>query len=191
MATSLTRLGLYGNNVGADGVASLAPALSRLLRLEDLSLSYNAIGAGGAAALAPALGLLSRLRHLSLDGNPVGDEGVSQLVPVLARLPRLRSVSLGEPHAMSERGTAALLAGLPTSVSVLFDRGCERIRRRQAELQRKNRGKRLKQLSVTCLCVLCTCQLLRCVEQRPVSRNLLLGSMSFSLALSLFRIERE
>ena len=152
--TALKALEVSWNGIGADGVAALAPALSCLTALSRLGLEYNGIGAAGAAALAPALGLLSRLCHLLLDDNPVGDEGVSQLVPALARLPRLRSVSLREPHKISRRGRAALLRGLPTSVTVLFLLGCER--RQLAEQRRMDRRVWLITVSVVCVWKLCT-----------------------------------
>ena len=93
--SNLTTLDLDRNNIGLDGVRSLAP----LSRLNTLYLVRNNIGDDGAQALTvftkltslylptnnigdkgvQALAQLSDLAVLSLDSNPVGDDGVQAL----------------------------------------------------------------------------------------------------------------
>ena len=103
------------NDVGADGAASLAPALSPLSRLAFLSLYDNGIGAAGAAALAPALGRLTALTLLHLTDNNIGDDGLQQLAPALARLTRLKTLDISGNGAQHPAKNA-MHARLPATV---------------------------------------------------------------------------
>jgi hypothetical protein len=57
-----------GNDVRADGAASLALALASMTHLTSFDLSYNYVEAAGAASLAPSLGRMTQLKSLELHG---------------------------------------------------------------------------------------------------------------------------
>jgi hypothetical protein len=71
------------NNLGAQGVLSLAAVLDNNATLTSLGLSWNNIGAKGARLLAPT-GLCPRhnnatLTSLGLNGNNIGAQGAHSL----------------------------------------------------------------------------------------------------------------
>ena len=111
-------LHLNGNNVGADGAAALAPALTRLSQLAHLSLSSNDVGSPGAAALAPALGRLTALTTLCVSNNNFSPDDMAHLAPALARLPHLESLFLTthvRGHWRRDPNPAAFRAWLPAT----------------------------------------------------------------------------
>ena len=67
--TTLTNLGLQGNNIGPAGAVSLATALKTNTTLTNLDLSYNNIGSAGAESLATALKTNTTLTNLDVGGN--------------------------------------------------------------------------------------------------------------------------
>jgi len=87
--TTLTTLDLYGNNIGAEGAAALATALTTNTILTTLNLCWNGIGAEGAAALARALTTNTSLTTLDLGSNGIG---TAQLDLVETQLERNRAL---------------------------------------------------------------------------------------------------
>jgi Ran GTPase-activating protein (RanGAP) involved in mRNA processing and transport len=87
--TSLQKLDLGSNNIGAEGAASLADALKANTSLQILDLRYNVIGASGAAgaagaaALADALKANTSLQTLYLGVNNIGTEGAAAIADAL------------------------------------------------------------------------------------------------------------
>ncbi|KAJ8609808.1 hypothetical protein CTAYLR_007183 [Chrysophaeum taylorii] len=75
VASQVTELNLYNNNIGDRGAETLAAALPKSLRV--LRLSFNNIGDRGAEALADALP--ASLVRLYLDFNMIGPRGVKRL----------------------------------------------------------------------------------------------------------------
>ena len=86
--TRLVHLDLGDNSMDDDGVAALARSLRRLTALTVLDLENNLIGSSD-AALAPALTCLSRLAELSLTETAPGP-GVSASLGELTALTHLR-----------------------------------------------------------------------------------------------------
>ena len=67
--TTLTNLGLQGNNIGPAGAESLATALKTNTTLTNLNLSLNNIGPAGTESLATALKTNTTLTNLDVGGN--------------------------------------------------------------------------------------------------------------------------
>jgi Leucine-rich repeat (LRR) protein len=95
--TQLLSLNLWGNQIGAEGAASL----TALTQLTSLNLGGNEIGAEGAAALAA----LTQLTSLNMAHNQIGDEGAA----ALAALTQLTSLDLWA-NKIGAEGAAALAA---------------------------------------------------------------------------------
>ncbi len=76
-------------------VASLLPHLQIFTSLRRLDLGYNYLGAKGIMALAPSLQLMKHMQHLDLQGNYMCIEGVEALVPILMQLTELRQLHMG------------------------------------------------------------------------------------------------
>ena len=95
--TQLTSLNLVGNEIGAEGAASLAA----LTQLTSLDLESNQIGDAGAAALAA----LTQLTSLNMARNQIGAEGAA----ALAALTQLTRLDL-RINQIGAEGTAALAA---------------------------------------------------------------------------------
>jgi hypothetical protein len=95
--TQLLSLNLWGNQIGAEGAASL----TALTQLTSLNLVGNEIGAEGAASLAA----LTQLTSLNLGGNEIRDKGAASL----AALTQLTSLNLWN-NKIGDEGAAALAA---------------------------------------------------------------------------------
>ena len=121
---ALERLGIFIDDNGDEGVASLADGLrrGRLPSLRRLSLVYAQIGPQGATALASALTkrALPSLEIFNLYGNPLGDAGLAALLPALRRLPPLKGLGLTQPTA----GNLKSLEELWLDRNQITDAGC-------------------------------------------------------------------
>ena len=107
-----------GNNkLGSEGIQALAPAISRLSRLASLDLSGNSSGKAGAAALASSLRHLTALTALALPNNELGSQGIQSLAPALSHLSRLASLDLSY-NDIEAAGAAALASSLRTLTSL-------------------------------------------------------------------------
>ena len=73
-AESIEELYLSKNNIGAKGMAILAPAIAKLSNLRVLGVRYNSLGLEGTRQLAPALSKLQKLRDLGIGANDLSDE---------------------------------------------------------------------------------------------------------------------
>ncbi|XP_032087052.1 MHC class II transactivator isoform X2 [Thamnophis elegans] len=82
------------NEIGDEGVGSLARVLPRLASLETLNLSRNKITDQGAELLAGALPSLGSLKTLSLYENNIGDAGAERVAEVLPQMCALRVLDL-------------------------------------------------------------------------------------------------
>lgn len=82
----LKYLYLYGNSLGDEGLAALAPALRRehAPALRELHLSTNGIGSEGVRALAELCHPSPKLAALSLHDNRISDEGVFALADAIS-----------------------------------------------------------------------------------------------------------
>ena len=76
---ALTKLHIYGNEIGDTGAASIAQALSFNSSLNFLNLRRNQIGDTGAASIAQAFTFNSTLTELNLDENQVSMESLSSI----------------------------------------------------------------------------------------------------------------
>jgi Ran GTPase-activating protein (RanGAP) involved in mRNA processing and transport len=84
---SLTTLKLGYNDLGDDGLRTLANGIARHGALESLDLGFNNIGDNGCRALAEAITAqpmsLSRLRTLYLAGNVLGEDGALAIAKIV------------------------------------------------------------------------------------------------------------
>jgi Ran GTPase-activating protein (RanGAP) involved in mRNA processing and transport len=76
----LLTLDLRENQIGNKGAQSIANALSNQCTLTDLNLSDNQIGNDGARSLAHSLALNSHLKRLLLYANLIGDSGAESFL---------------------------------------------------------------------------------------------------------------
>ena len=86
---ALTTLNLDWNQIGNEGVISLAAALPNCPALTDLHLDSNRIGNEGVIMLAAALPNCPTLKTLYLGDNRIGNEGAISLVAALPNCPLL------------------------------------------------------------------------------------------------------
>ena len=93
--TTLTNLGLQGNNIGPAGAVSLATALKTNTTLTNLDLSYNNIGSAGAESLATALKTNTTLTNLNLSLNNIGPAGTESLATALKTNTTLTNLDVG------------------------------------------------------------------------------------------------
>ena len=101
--SSLAMLGLGGNNIGAEGVQSLARVLGQCPSLAMLDLENNGLGPEGVRCLAQVLGQCSSLSTLDLAYNGCGHDGARGLAQVLRQCTSLSSLHL-EGNGFYESG---------------------------------------------------------------------------------------
>lgn len=120
--SNLEQLTFVGNQIGDDGIGTLAETALResgLAKLIHLNLGTNDITDVGCERLARALkdGAFPRLIHLSLAVNQLGDRGITELA-LCAGAPsfkaRLKYLGLGA-NQIGNRGISALGIAIATS----------------------------------------------------------------------------
>ncbi|HBN22044.1 MAG TPA: hypothetical protein DD412_02250, partial [Holosporales bacterium] len=104
---NLRTLNLEDNNLGENGVVTLATPLRFLTNLEDFYLDGNNFGERGMRLLAPILETFTSLKTLGLDDNSIGEGGMQAFAPGLKLLTNLRALNLGKNN-LGEGGMQAL-----------------------------------------------------------------------------------
>jgi len=79
---------LEGNQIGSDG----AKAFVLYGNLTQIYLGQNDIGPEGAAGLAEALTKSNQLKKISLEGNRIGNDGATALIEVLEKLDKEKTL---------------------------------------------------------------------------------------------------
>ncbi len=118
MNSTLTRLSIENNLIGALGAQSLAAALNINATLKSLDLSSNHIGAEGARSLATALDNNATLTRLNLSANDIGAQGARALATALDNNTTLMSLDLTGNNIGAE-GARSLAASLHNNTTVL------------------------------------------------------------------------
>jgi Ran GTPase-activating protein (RanGAP) involved in mRNA processing and transport len=109
---SLVTLHVSGNEMGSDGAAALAGAITKLshtCHLRDLDLSGNEIGAEGWASLAMCFKTTTSITSLDLSCNLGATQGAKALAEVLPTLTTLRRFVVNDCR-LGDAG-AAILCG--------------------------------------------------------------------------------
>jgi len=108
----LDRIDLSGNNLGDDGTAKIAKAISNRgkLSMVDLHLSFNGIGSGGTGTIMNKL-LQHNLVTLSLDNNTIGDAGCQLVAGSLTSMHHLSELCLSF-NQIGSRGITSLMRAL-------------------------------------------------------------------------------
>lgn len=104
---------LYGNQLGDEGVGSLARALrhEHMPELKELHLHSNRIGSAGLVAFARKCSPSPRLALLSLHDNNIGDEGVAALAGAIgAKTFTVERVTLHANAAITAAGRQTMAA---------------------------------------------------------------------------------
>ena len=109
--TVITRLSLYGNSIGSEGVAALSKALKVNSTLTTMDLHSNLIGPKGAAALLEALKVNSTLTTMNLNWNSIGPDGAAALSEALKVNSTLTATGL-QQNPIGPEGAAALSEAL-------------------------------------------------------------------------------
>jgi CheY-like chemotaxis protein/Ran GTPase-activating protein (RanGAP) involved in mRNA processing and transport len=116
----LDRLDLSNNDLGNDGTAKLARAISKRVNfhLVDLRLSSNSIGTGGVETIMNKL-LQHNLISLSLDKNSIGDQGCQLVAASLQSMPVLSRLNLSF-NQIGSRGVNSLMRTLVGCDSIIY-----------------------------------------------------------------------
>ena len=113
-------LNLADNNIGDDGMRSLADAFAKgaLKNVLSVDLARNQIGDAGCTALAEACasGALENCQSLLLGGNKIGDEGVHSLADALVKGAMANTEVSPSPFIQSQ----ALRLTARTSLTLFF-----------------------------------------------------------------------
>jgi DNA repair exonuclease SbcCD ATPase subunit len=107
--TSLTKVCLKDNEIGAEGAAALADALKENSAVTKINLNVSQICDEGAAALAEALKLNTSVTYIDLDNNTIGDEGAAALADLLKVNTSLTAIFL-DGNAVDEKLRARVCA---------------------------------------------------------------------------------
>ncbi|XP_019620707.1 PREDICTED: NACHT, LRR and PYD domains-containing protein 3-like [Branchiostoma belcheri] len=145
---AVLRLGgvIYGVNMTALGMSSLAPNMRHLVGLRELDISKNKIGDTGLESLTTVLHTFTAMQVLGLESTGISPTGMRTLVPALCKLTRLikldiSSNAIGDPGleclaailhhltamkvlvlswtGISDRGISSLIKALPHLVQLL------------------------------------------------------------------------
>ena len=111
-----TTVELRGNNIGPEGAAYLATALSGQTSVRNLSLEWNAIG-NGLDPLMEALTINSKLEALDLRNNRIGPEGATYISRMLQANKSINKLDL-RWNEIGASGANELLAGLRVNTSI-------------------------------------------------------------------------
>ncbi|KAK1733272.1 leucine-rich repeat protein [Skeletonema marinoi] len=103
-STSIRKLHFGENNLGDDGFASIAAALSKQTQLERLSLRDNSLGATSCKALEPMVSIFPRLSYLDLSFNIIDDTGLEALVGGLSKSNSLEELNLSGNRLITVEG---------------------------------------------------------------------------------------
>ena len=117
--TSLSELYLSNNNIGDAGAADLGECLKCNKSLSELYLSGNNIGDAGAAALGECLKCCTSLSKLCLSFNNIGDAGAAGLGEGLKCTTSLSKLDLSGNN-IGAAGAAGLGEGLKCSTSLSY-----------------------------------------------------------------------
>ena len=115
--TSLTRLKLFGSDIGDAGAASLAEALKVNTTLTQLYLMKNNIGDAGAASLAEAIKVNTTLTQLDLETNNIGDVGAASLADAVKVNTTLEQLDL-EKDNIGDAGAASLANAIKVNTTL-------------------------------------------------------------------------
>ena len=115
--SSLTRLDLSDNSIGASGAASLSQALAVNSSLTNLKLNLNGICHPGAASLSQALAVNSSLTNLKLNLNGICHPGAASLSQALAVNSSLTNLKLNL-NGICHPGAASLSQALAVNSSL-------------------------------------------------------------------------
>ncbi|XP_038610265.1 protein NLRC5 [Tachyglossus aculeatus] len=137
-------LNLQSNNIGPEGLASLALTLARCRQVEEISLAENRFGDGipllfsklcglpklrkidlkccgirdqESKPLARSFGSCPAMEEILLSWNCLGDEGATELAQVLPQLTKLRRLDL-ESNQITAQGARQLVEGLAQGPSI-------------------------------------------------------------------------
>eukprot|EP00759_Apiculatamorpha_spiralis_P054014 PhF_6_TR6753/c0_g1_i1/m.9754 len=106
---SLVKLDVGCNDIGPDGAALLAEALSDSPSLEVLCIGANRIGDVGCAAVAHYVVRSSQsLREVSMEVNGITSRGVTVLSRCIPHCPTLKRISLWHNVGIDDAGGVAL-----------------------------------------------------------------------------------
>ena len=116
---TMKSLNLSNNNIGNEGVISLAKALKENSSITTLDLSYNKIGPEAATALAEAFKVNSTITMVNLRWNNMGDTGATALAEALKENSTIQSVNLFYNN-FGATGATALAEALKLNQSIRF-----------------------------------------------------------------------
>jgi Ran GTPase-activating protein (RanGAP) involved in mRNA processing and transport len=113
----LTKLSLWGNNIGSDGAKAIAEALKVNAVVTTLDLGRNKIGDEGAKAIAEALKVNAVVTTLYLYDNNIGPEGAMAIAEALKVNAVLTSVDL-RFNSIGDVGAMAIAEALKVNAVV-------------------------------------------------------------------------
>jgi hypothetical protein len=105
--SSLTRLNLTHNDIGAFGARHLGRGLAENMTLTELDVRENGLGSEGMRLLLGGIGVKSALAILKAQDNDIGDDGAIAVTECLFRCKALRCVIL-DGNSISDIGGKVL-----------------------------------------------------------------------------------
>jgi len=114
----LREINLNLNQIGDNGIASLADGLTQNVALRVLHVGGTGIGDAGAIALSESLQVNIGLQELTLSRNRITDIGANALANALQQNTALRRIDL-TLNSIGTKGIAALVNALRTNKQVV------------------------------------------------------------------------
>ncbi|XP_078598216.1 NLR family CARD domain-containing protein 4-like [Branchiostoma floridae x Branchiostoma japonicum] len=106
----LAVLRLWGVNMTAVGMSSLAPYMHHLVGLRELDITGNKIGDTGLKSLTTILPIFTAMQVLVLSSISISPTGMHTLVPALCQLTRLIKLDISTGNAIGDPGLECLAA---------------------------------------------------------------------------------
>lgn len=116
---ALTDFDISRNNIGVEGVSSLAGLLTQCPSLTDLNLAYNTLGEEGGLILAGVIGRCTALSALYLVGNMIGETGIESIAVALSSYSSLTKLPL-YGNGIGEDSKKKITELLGDSVRIMF-----------------------------------------------------------------------
>ena len=117
--SSVTRVRLYGSNIGEHGFTALVGALRERKSLTELNLYCTHIGDHGACCLAGALREMKTLKSLHLSECDIGDAGATSLAGPLRETESLTALDLSD-NVIGDQGATRVAEVLRWNKSVTW-----------------------------------------------------------------------
>lgn len=116
--TSVEKIDLKSNDIGAEGVAAIFEAAAQCPQLQVISMTKNPLGNAGAQAISIAIPNIPSLKTLWLNECNIGDDGIESLMRYLRHCTSLDNFYVFDNNIKDE-GAVAIIDALPQCPSLV------------------------------------------------------------------------